>query len=218
MPTSSAQVAVEGAPFSSSFPGSGREYGNFSAPLQQLHDSDSDIPYLANKLRGVTAYYTKGNVPAILKDIGAKEWKDSSFLKSTFKAPSRKKPRTRMVSSIFPSVLLDQAKNLVDRLIVVNWWLNQSHIDMAAHWKVLDVCFSRPRVSSSPMGTRTNTATAAMAKELNLPPKITNIFDTEETCISSTQQSRLHAKLLKSQRLLTDPPSSDRQVFDRHVM
>jgi len=33
---------------------------------------DSEIPFLSNKLHGVVAYYTEEELPAILKDIGAK--------------------------------------------------------------------------------------------------------------------------------------------------
>jgi len=44
----------------------------------------------------------------------------------------RNKPRARgQIARIIPHALFDQATNLVDHLVVMNWWLNQSPKEMA---------------------------------------------------------------------------------------
>ena len=111
--------------------------------------SASDIPYLNTKaLRQLKVVITEANVPTELKDLKSDYWRDSTFVKDKFKfwQGYKKTPR------VFPFALLDSAKTLRDRLIVVNWWLGQTKEQQAQHWAVIRTIFSRPQRSSSPLG------------------------------------------------------------------
>ena len=109
--------------------------------------SASDIPFLKHKLRRLKVIHTEADVPPEMRDLNSDLWRKAGFVKNKFRAKGWKP-----VARVFPFALLDQAKTLTDRMIVVNWWIQQSPEQQAELWKVIRTIFTRPQRSSSPLG------------------------------------------------------------------
>jgi hypothetical protein len=92
------------------------------------------------------------DVPLILHNLDALEWKDTQYLKRTFKTPPTSRQwNPQQTPYSFPCCLLEfgpAVSLLPDKIIVINWWLNLTKEQQKATWEMLKVYFLRPTVSA----------------------------------------------------------------------
>jgi hypothetical protein len=90
------------------------------------------------------------DVPAILNTLDAPKWKDTLYLKRTFKPPLTGCQQNSWHTQYhFPCFLLEfgpAALSLSKRLIVINWWLNLTREQQEATWERLKLYFLHPTV------------------------------------------------------------------------
>jgi hypothetical protein len=223
-----------------------------------LPTDKSDFIYPFKGARSMSTLFDSSNVPKELKNIRSEKWKDSQFLRQTFKVPSKKsapvsatstlreisntnaaqkdaplskkaapkkkqkipsQPKMKMLDVVFPPCLILGAKNLHDRLFVLNWWANLSKAQQATHRKNFGIYFQHPTISSSPAALRQSAVGAALADKENLPARVVSILESRtkiDTFLESTYSKRTFDGTKKSRRRKKEIPNTEGEVFDRH--
>lgn len=98
--------------------------------------------------------YTGEDVPGNLQAMDSLSWKDSKYLKKTFKRLVENDGEFKCwkeVNRRFPGALLFAAYHMTDRLILINWWIQQSKEELKKADVTLYCLFVRPSVSASPL-------------------------------------------------------------------
>jgi hypothetical protein len=154
--------------------------------------SASDLNYDIAAKEGdkFEVFVTVADTPLVLHDINASEWKKNDFLKDVFKKPSACLSKRSVVLEQQKTNLLQLhlfflsafflAKTLNDRLVIINWWLNQSKEQQQEHSKNFKVTFSHPTKSASPLPLRLSARGAAIAEARGIATKIISILDNQQ--------------------------------------
>jgi hypothetical protein len=184
--------------------------GQVIPPISTLSHLNYDIT--AKEGDKFEVFMTEADTPLVLRDIDASEWKKNDFLKDTFKKPSARLSKKRRVAGakdklvttplVFPQCLLLGAKTLKDRLVVVNWWLNQS---------------KEQQQEASPLPLRLNARGSAIAEERGIAPKIVSILDNQQLKEAHvvTTASNATAYGARNAGWRKGAPATNSQVFDR---
>lgn len=101
--------------------------------------------------RTMVVHYNENDLEEHMKDLGDGFWKDSSSLRAKFKIPVGTFLRQRIPRPVklnFPYCLLASTSTLRERLIVINWWINLSHVEQQAKRDFLKTKFEKPSVSA----------------------------------------------------------------------
>jgi hypothetical protein len=233
-----------------------------------LPTEESDFIYPLNGGRRMTTLFDTSDVPKELKNLRSEKWKDSQFLRQTFKVPSKKsapasttvsttsalreidrntsttkaakkkkaplskkkaapkkkknipsQPKLKMLDVVFPPCLILGAKNLHDRLFVLNWWANLSKPEQAGHKKKFGIYYQHPTISPSPAALRQSAAGAFFAEQENLRPRVVSILESQdqiEEFLESTNSKRTFDGTKKNRRRKNEIPNTEGEVFDRH--
>jgi hypothetical protein len=152
------------------------------------------------------------DAPAVLHNLGAPEWKESSYLKRHFTLPPKGRQRTpQQAHYSFPTCLLvfgPAASSLCERLIIINCWLNLAKDQQKVTWKMLKTYFLRPTVS------------AELLNQYNPDdPKVQGILDNRMLRVKRVEGSQSH-KLVhggNKQKKWGDPAWTNSQLRDLAV-
>jgi hypothetical protein len=148
-------------------------------------------------------------------------WRNTKFLKKTFKATTVRDRRIykKQVGLVFPVCLLFGALTLTDRLIVVNWWVNQPKERMSFHTERFKKFFRTPSKNAELLPLMTSAAGAAEALCRNITPNAACPFDSHAlrtTFAASTRSSQIVENTKKSKRRsVSEPAARSSQMDDR---
>lgn len=126
-------------------------------PLKQ-HTIAALNSFELKKFSHCRTLYTEEDIPMALADVKSPNWSNNPYLMDVFKRHKTitdKNGITRRIkkklSIGFPKCLLFAAHDMTDRIILINWWLQQSIEEQREVKKAFRYFFLRPSKSATPL-------------------------------------------------------------------